>query len=148
MDRQADGSTFQDEVLGTRLTRALEAGGTARREGLRRVGDVSLFVSGFFADSLNRRLVDVDYYISLGGLAYGALGRREEERLAEVFSELAEKFTEFVDVIAEVSDRSALASNGDLLRLYEKWMKTGSARNGEMLIERGILPIRGSRRVQ
>ena len=129
-----------DEPLGMRLARALQAGGSRRRDGLREVGDLSLFISGFFADSLTRSLVDVDYYIQLGECAYGSLARRGDAALAEVFDELAGKFTECVDVLSEVSERSALASNSDVLRLYEKWIRTRSRRSGDLLVERGIVP--------
>jgi hypothetical protein len=128
------------EPLALRLARALQAGGVQQREGLRQVGDVSLFLSGFFADSLARKLVDVDYYVTLGGYAYGYLSRRDEDGCAPVFSELAEKFTRFVDVLSEVSDRSGTSSSTDLLRLYEKWLRTRSPRNGNLLVERGIVP--------
>ena len=47
----------------------------AQRDDLRSVGDQSLFITGFFADSLNRSLVDVDFYIHLGELAYRSLAR-------------------------------------------------------------------------
>ncbi|HUG72299.1 MAG TPA: hypothetical protein VMK82_02635, partial [Steroidobacteraceae bacterium] len=40
---------------------------------LQRLGDVSLFVAGFFAHGFERRLVDVDYHIAMGGRAYGTL---------------------------------------------------------------------------
>lgn len=136
-----DGSpAADDEPLGIRLVRALQAAGIAQREGLRQVGDRSLFISGFFSDSLNRRLVDVDYYIQLGERAYGSLARQGEPGLAEVYDELSEKFTAMVDVLAEVSERSALTSDTDILRLYERWMRTRSRRSGELLVERGILP--------
>jgi hypothetical protein len=123
-----------------RLLEALQAGGGAQRDGLRRVGDLSLFISGFFADSLNRSLVDVDYYIQLGERAYGSLARRDEGTLAEVFDELADKFHAFVDVLGEVSERTAMSSNTDVLRLYEKWLRTGSRRSGDLLVARGIVP--------
>src|SRR4051794_3437503 len=61
--------------LAVRLGRALDGGGVHQRATLREIGDVSLFISGFFADSLTRKLVDVDYYISIGGCAYNALSR-------------------------------------------------------------------------
>ena len=128
------------EPLALRLARALQTGGARQREGLRQVGDVSLFLSGFFADSLTRKLVDVDYYITIGGYAYGYLSRRDDDGCAPVFSELAEKFTRFVDVLSEVSDRSGTNSSTDLLRLYEKWLRTRSSRNGDLLLERGIVP--------
>jgi len=132
--------TAADEPLGIRLARALQAGGSRQRDGLREVGDLSLFISGFFADSLTRSLVDVDYYIQLGACAYGSLARRGDAALGDVFDELAGKFTACVDVLSEVSERSALTSNSDLLRLYEKWMRTRSRRSGDLLVERGIVP--------
>jgi hypothetical protein len=128
------------EPLGIRFVKALQAGGAIQRDGLRQVGDRSLFISGFFSDSLNRRLVDVDYYIALGERAYGSLARQSDDTLADVFDELAEKFSGFVDVLGEVSERTALSSNKDLLRLYEKWLRTRSPRSGDLLVERGIVP--------
>jgi hypothetical protein len=128
-------------ALGVQLARALQAAGEAQRSALRHVGDLSLFTSGFFSDSLTRRLVDVDYYIQLGACAYGALARRRaSDTLGEVFDELAGNFPAFVDVLSEVSERSALSSNSDLLRLYEKWLRTGSRRSGDLLASRGIVP--------
>jgi len=132
--------TASDEPLGIRLARALQFGGTRQRDGLREVGDLSLFISGFFSDSLSRTLVDVDYYIQLGECAYGSLARRGDAALGDVFDELAGKFSRCVDVLGEVSERSALASNADVLRLYEKWMRTRSRRSGDLLVERGIVP--------
>ena len=40
---------------------------------LQRLGDVSLFMAGFFAQSFERKLVDIDYHIAMGGRAYGTL---------------------------------------------------------------------------
>jgi hypothetical protein len=138
-----------DEPLGIRFARALQAAGVRQRDGLRQVGDLSLFISGYFADSLNRRLVDVDYYIHLGERAYGSLAR-QEAALGDVFDELSGKFCAFVDVLTEVSERTAIASNSDLLRLYEKWVRTKSRRSGDLLAERGIVPNAsvGSRFIQ
>jgi hypothetical protein len=139
LDR-SDNLSLTHEPLAVRLAHALQTGGVRQREGLRQVGDASLFISGFFAESLSRRLVDVDYYITLGGYAYGSLGRRDEDACADIFNELAEKFVRYVDVLAEVSERSTIGTNTDLLRLYERWLRTGSRRNGELLVERGIVP--------
>lgn len=126
--------------LAVRLGRALDSGGLQQRATLREIGDVSLFMSGFFAESLTRKLVDVDYYISIGGCAYNALSRVETDTFSTVFAELAEKFVGFVDVLNEVSERTTCASNADLLRLYEKWVRTGSRRSGQLLVERGVVP--------
>jgi hypothetical protein len=128
------------EPLALRLGRALETGGSIQRAELRSLGDISLFMSGFFSDSFTRRVVDVDYYVSMGEYAYGSLSRRDEDTFAEVFGELARKFVGFMDVLADISEQTALTSSGDLLRLYEKWLRTGSPRDGQKLIDRGIVP--------
>lgn len=131
---------LDDEPLGVRWIKALHTDGPAQRQALKHVGDASLFLVGFFADSLNRRLVDVDYYSSLGGSAYARLAAVEDDAFADVFGEMAEKFTPLADVLAEISDRAAIGSNRDLLRLYERWMRTGSSRSGTLLVERGFVP--------
>ena len=127
------------EPLALRLARALQTGGTEQRARLRSLGDFSLFTAGFFSDSFSRRHVDVDYYVSMGEYAYGSLSRAEDA-LREVFAELSRKFVGFSDVLADISERHALTSNNDVLRMYEKWLRTGSVRDGHRLIERGIVP--------
>jgi hypothetical protein len=140
LQRPASGSADDQMPLAVRLAQALESGGVRQRESLRQIGDVSLFISGFFSDSLNRKLVDVDYYVSIGGCAYNALSRVETDTFSSVFAELGEKFVGFVDILSEVSERTSCASNADLLRLYERWLKTGSRRSGQLLAERGVVP--------
>ena len=133
---------FADDAdpLAIRLTRALQTAGPEQRARLRSLGDFSLFTSGFFADSLRRKPVDVDYYVSMGEYAYGSLSRHDDDAFSDVFGELARKFVGFMDVLADVSERTALTSSTDLLRLYEKWLRTGSTRDGQKLVDRGIVP--------
>jgi hypothetical protein len=148
LQRPVTGGGDDQTPLALRLAQALESGGLRQRESLRQIGDVSLFTSGFFSDSLHRKLVDVDYYVSIGGCAYNALSRVETDAFASVFAELGENFVGFVDVLSEVSERTSCASNADLLRLYEKWLRTGSRRSGQLLVERGVVPnvcIKGPR---
>jgi hypothetical protein len=133
-------SSSEDEALGVRFVKALREAGNRQRDQLRQVGDLSLFISGFFAESLTRSLVDIDYYIQLGEYAYASLARQGDAAFGDVFDELAEKFSAFVDVLGEVSERTALTSNSDLLRLYERWLRTNSRRSGDLLAARGIVP--------
>ncbi len=128
-----------NEALGVTFVRALQSGGRRQREDLKQVGDAALFLAGFFSDSLRRRLVDVDYFMSLGGHAYGSLSAIDEVR-SETYGELSDKFVAFVDVLSDVSTRTSLTNDADLLRLYEKWIRTGSRLNGQLLAEHGIVP--------
>jgi hypothetical protein len=116
----------------------------ARNALLRRVGDTSLFVAGFLGDGFARKLVDVDYYIDVGGAAYGSLSDNVRGTVAgrafgAVFAELAGKFRDFVDVLAEIRD-SGKAAAIDVLRVYEVWLRTGSRRAAAQLREHGIEP--------
>jgi hypothetical protein len=128
------------EPLALRLSRALESGGMEQRARLRNLGDFSLFMSGFYSDSFRRRSVDVDYYVSMGEYAYSSLSRREQDAFGGVFGELARRFVDYTDILADVSERTGAASTTDVLRLYEKWLRTGSARDGQRLVERGVAP--------
>ncbi len=137
-----------EEPLGTRLMRALHGDGPEQREELRRVGDASLFLVGFFSDRVRARLADVDYYISLGGSAYGRLAANDDEAFAEVFGEMAEKFVPLTDVLADISERGTVTPNRDLLRIYDRWQRSGSQRDEGLLMARGLVPARGSNRLQ
>jgi hypothetical protein len=128
------------EPLALRLGRALDSAGLEQRARLRNLGDFSLFMSGFFSDSLHRSVVHIDYYVSMGEYAYGSLSRRDIDAYGEVFSELARNFVPFMDVLADVSEQTTSHSAVDVLRLYEKWLRTGSPRDGQRLAGRGIVP--------
>jgi hypothetical protein len=144
----ADGRRTQ-RPLAALLAEALEAPAAGeQRERMQRLGDVSLFMAGFFAQSFARKLVDVDYCIAMGGRAYDSLahswhGRMRGAVYALLFSELAAKFQRLVDVLNEVADTARPASDQDVLRLYEIWQKTGSPRAHRLLCSRGIVPVAG-----
>jgi hypothetical protein len=113
---------------------------------LQKLGDTALFIAGVFSDSLKTKLVDVDYYIAMGGNAYACLsdsmrGPRAVGRAAFMFDELTRKFTDFVDVLNEVTDRANLSSDADVLRLYDFWIRTGSKRARRRLRRLGIEPL-------
>ena len=113
------------------MSEALEAPSAGdRNRGLQRLGDVSLFIAGFFAQGFARKLIDIDYHIAMGGRAYGTLAdllaRGRGRVLGQVFAELAEKFQPMVDALNEVSETSHRHTDEDILRLYEIWLKTGS----------------------
>ena len=130
------------------LAEALDApSAAARQRALQRLGDVSLFIAGFFARSFARKLVDIDYHIAMGGNAYGSLAdsmqRSGSSRaIGAIYAELAQKFQRLVDALNEVSEMSYVHSDADILRLYEIWMKTGSARAHGLLNRLGVRPVR------
>jgi hypothetical protein len=136
---------IDDSPLGVKMMEALEANPPVRRERLREVGDTSLYVSGFWSDSFARRTVDVDYYIGLGGSAYGELARCgpgwARDPYGDVYESLAENFPRFVDVLTLVSQRMLPEPGAqDILKLYERWTKTRSMWAARRLARLGVVP--------
>ncbi len=135
-----------DEPLALLYKRALEAEMLERISLLKDLGDLSLYVSGFFEEYIERSLVDINYYMSMGGNAYKSLGdlmgrQRSGRSVADVYRELADRFEHLVNVLNRVSDSSRERSNGDaeLVKLYERWLETGDPRLHKQLLEKGLV---------
>ena len=161
---------IEDRPLGLQLLQAQQASPRERRSRLREIGDTSLFLSGFWGDSLGGKMVDVDYYISLGGMAYAELagdrerepdalerergctgvpGQRRTEPLptGQVFTELSTHFPRFVGVLMTIRHRTSARarSDRDIVRLYERWMRTKSGWAARRLVEEGVIAVKSSR---
>jgi hypothetical protein len=134
------------------LDEALHAPDPAERfERLRVLGDGVLYGCGFFGDHFEARGIDLSYMHGLGTRAYGAASSmlRAQEG-PDLFGELAEKFGVFVDVVAEVADATIAMGTENpkgLLKVYERWLKTGSERLAAALTSRGVMPTRRTRGV-
>jgi hypothetical protein len=106
---------------------------------LKKLGDKSLYISGFFGDSLQRKIIDVDYYISMGEVAYAQLAdHTREEEFNLVYSTIANRFVDFVDVLMFVSHSSIPTTDKNVLRLYEVYLRTGSEVAKTKLVELGV----------
>jgi hypothetical protein len=134
------------------LAEALDSAGSERFERLRALGDGVLYVRGFFSEHLETRGVELRYVSSVGARAYDSAAnmlRRhagEASSAPDVFGELAERFDAFVTLIAGVAERivaqAGAGSDGAVLKLYERWLRTGSSELATALGQRGLLPLR------
>lgn len=144
-------STF-NQPLTFLLRDALEATGAERFQRLRALGDGVLYALGFFSDHIELKGVDRGYVVGVGSTAYhhAAAMLRLNARVGQgpnVLSELAEKFERFASVLNDVADGTLASSARDersVLRLYERWLRTGSARLAAELGARGLVPSRGT----
>lgn len=139
-NRGSDGS-HQEQPLALLVKDALEEPSLEiQRLMFRKVGDVSLYVSGFFQDRIHSKAVDLDYYIEMGESAYKEVAAREEKVMRDIFEELSSGFPRFVGVLADVSDQTTLKNETNLLRIYELWERTKSERAAKILKDEGLLP--------
>jgi Mor family transcriptional regulator len=132
--------TKMQTTLAEAFLKANLAEGQVKRDMLRQLGDTSLYVSGFFGDSLRRKIIDIDYYADIGGAAYASLaGELNDEIQARTYVDFAKRFLEYVDLLTYISQKAFVQSNQDLLRLYERYVLTGSELAREQLMEKGLL---------
>lgn len=136
-----------ERPLAEQLADALETEGYERLRRFRGLGDAALYVSGFFADHLERRGITADYAGAMGGRAYrsaSAIVRfapPREAALAPVYDELAAKFSAYVDVLSDVREASTPRTPQDIVRLYERWKHTRSPALADKLRSVGLFPV-------
>lgn len=121
-----------------------------RRAVLQRLGDVALFVAGLFSGMLQRKPVDVGYYVAMGGSAYGYLYDTREQNtrdraLASTFQELSEGFHRFVMLLEAIGERAGPNQDRDTLDLYAAWLENGDPRLESRLRALGVSPERLAR---
>jgi hypothetical protein len=134
-----------ERALAEALLTAQRNHGVDRIRRMRGLGDHALFVSGFLADSLLGGAVDASYYQQIGCSAYGDIvsglrGQGESGVWTRLYRELAECFGDFVEILAEVGDRTRPGRPQNLLGVYDRYLRTGSARDRGLLLRAGHLP--------
>ncbi len=119
---------------------------------LRNLGDGVLYHLGFFGDHIEGRGVQKSYVAQVGSSAYenaAAMLRSQHASapgIPDVLVELARKFERFVEVLAHVADRAmaqGAAGAQGVVKVYERWLRTGSTGLAAGLAERGLVPSRG-----
>ena len=135
------------------LDEALHTAGQERFERLRTLGDGVLYVSGFFGEHFETRGIEQSYVSTLGASAYenaAAMlrhGGPNEGAAPDLFRELAEKFRMFMRLVADIADSlraQSASTDRAVIKLYERWLQTGSTPIAEALTSYGLVPMRGS----
>ena len=126
------------------LNRARDASEEEAVRIYKHLGDRSLVKSGFFSESVERELVGVDYYVTMGETAYrsvSALTRRRPTS-SVLFDELASRFSDLVELLANMSlhgERSTKVSDDKLLDLIDRYRRTGKREILEALAAQGVV---------
>ncbi len=130
------------QTLAELYMEAQNADHSTKVEMLKRLGDRTLYISGFFSESFSRKIVDVDYYVEMGEVAYAQLSTvTKQDTLSRIYSVFSKRFIEFADVLTYVSQSASIQSNHDVLQLYDRYLKTGSELARERLHDLGVTTI-------
>ena len=143
---ESGGRRVDELPLAIRLLESRVALPGDRYRELKHLGDTTLYVLGFFAESLRRSTVDQSYFIGVGESAYYDLaslpGGVRRRYVDPVFRVIADKFEQCVQLIAGVR-RASLWGSSDLRQLFRQYLSTGDERIAERLRELGaLLPSR------
>jgi len=76
--------------------------GTRRKQELRDVGDRCLLLAGLYPEQAERRLVTIDYFLSIGRCAYDELSAALQAAVADLYGRLAKAFAHLVRVLMEL----------------------------------------------
>jgi hypothetical protein len=96
-DLQLHGNIMALDYLFARAQR-----GTKRKQELREVGDRCLLLAGLYPEQAQRRLVTVDYFLSMGRSAYDELSVALKAAVAELYGNLAKAFARLVRLLMEL----------------------------------------------
>lgn len=130
-------STFAEMYL-----TAMNAESPKNKELMRTVADRSLYLTGFFSESLQKKIVDFEYYTDIGSAAYYNLSVwTKEDTLSSIYSLFSKRFRDFVDVLNYVSEKSLVQADQDVLKLYDRYLRTGSDLAREKLNELGVITL-------
>lgn len=109
------------------------------------MGDSSLYLSGFFAEGLEKKPVGVSYYVSIGGSAYAQVSdlmRPLAGTSAALFAELSDRFRSIVDLLTAMSlhgERTQKLDDAAVLQLVERYQRTGKREVLEALQAQGVV---------
>lgn len=99
---------------------AVEANGSRKILAYRRLGDVSLFLSGFFLEYVKKTNTGLGYYIDMGQCAYYSAFQLFPN---PVFDEISKKFVHAVLALNSVADQTLgkqCISHNDLIELFAR----------------------------
>lgn len=95
----------QEKILGIKLMEVGSHSEAKAKRVLKDVGDTALFICGYFAESFNRKILDIKYYQNIGKIAYNRLdslvpSAYEKEAFYKHLSSNFENLTTMINIVS------------------------------------------------
>ena len=95
---EAPPNTFAEMYL-----TAISADEYKKKELLQIVGDRSLYIVGYFPESISKKIVSEDYYVAIGSAAYRNLHTiNKKSALSKLYKRFSERFVEFANILKDI----------------------------------------------
>ncbi len=113
-----------------------------RSDLLKKIANQSLYMGGYFSASLEKKLIDIEYYIQMGESAFLSLSSlSKSDTQSRLYTVLGSHFNQWIETLHYVAHQDFAQSDVGLLKLYENYLQTGSGSAYARLIERGVTPL-------
>jgi hypothetical protein len=135
-----------ERPLATIMLEAMDKNIFERIRDLRLIGDLSLVFSGLYPEHLTRRLVDVNYFISLGKRSYRLLSNtcsehRSRREVAVLYFQLFSEFLVLTEVLTELAATMRFLDETDSAKASRRWRSTHIRKYMEILSSHKVVPI-------
>jgi hypothetical protein len=129
----------REKILGIKLLEATQLNKEDQKRVFREVGDMSLMICGYFAESINKKIVDLHYYAKLGKMAYAQLNQISPSFLdiPSFYGIVATSFEPMTSLISMLASGSRNHGNKSL---FDRVMRGEDVSDLEMLTA-GIIPV-------
>jgi len=129
----------KEKILGIKLLEASQLSKDEQKKVYKEIGEVSLVLCGFFSESVNKKIIDLQYYSNLGKMAYGHLNYLSPSFLdiPSFYGMMATSFEVITRLISVLASKNKFQKDST----FSKLMKNENLSETELLVS-GILPNR------
>lgn len=137
--RKNEDGKIESKMLSEQFFESQAWDAATRIQKLKKLAETTLYISGFFASSFNKKLVNQSYYIQIGTMVYANLSSEVETKSkADLYMHLAKHFLKYADLLTEVSQKANIQKSGDVLEIFSRYLDNGSEWAEKLLIQNGI----------
>ncbi len=129
----------REKILGMKLLEATQFTREEQKRVYKEVGDMSLLVCGYFSESVNKKIVDTQYYSQLGRMAYSHLNNVIPSFLdiPSFYGMVATCFESLTTLMTIMATKDRNGIEGNLI--FNKILKDTPVSEKEMLVS-GVIP--------
>ncbi len=129
----------REKILGMKLLEASQLSREEQKKIYKEVADMSLMVCGYFSESVNKKIVDINYYSQLGKMAYSHLNNVTPSFLdIPCFYGMVSTCFESLTTLMTIMATKNRGGNEDNL-IFKKIMADKPVSDKELLVS-GVLP--------
>jgi hypothetical protein len=137
-----DNGKTREKILGMKLLEATQKPKEEQKRVYLEVAETSLVLCGYFSESVNKKIIDIQYYSQIGKMAYGHLNNLIPSFLdiPSFYAMVSTSFEVTVNLISALASKSKSYQHS----IYERVLISDKITEKEMLVL-GILPNKSTK---